>query len=184
MRGLVVLVIVIVAIVTAFTAALFWKAHNIGKIEKMLNETNKELAEHEDIIKNKLKEDIQETMNNIIQMEKENIKADIMRTMREDLQQLRDGIVTDIADCRFFSKYPSSKCKINWSGWGFTENSRPDQRVHDSEPNEDDDDDDDHDHIEQDGNIDVDDEEGRTVRWATAKTSGKTIKIKGFPGRI
>ena len=156
MRGLVVLVIVIVAIIAAFTAALFWKAHNIGKIEKMLNETNKVLAEHEDIIKNKLKEDIQETMNNIIQMEKENIKADLMRTMREDRQQeqkkLRDGIITDIADCRFFSKYPSSKCKINWSGWGFIENSRPDQRVHDSEPNEDDD----HDHMEEDGNDDED----------------------------
>ena len=173
MRGLVVLVIVIFAIVAAFSAALFWKAHNIGKIEKMLNETNKELAEHEDIIKNKLKEDIQETMNNIIQMEKENIKSDIMRTMREDLQQLRDGIVTDIADCRFFSKYPSSKCKINWSGWGFTENSRPDQRVHDSEPNENDDDDHDHDHMEEDGNIDVDDEDGEDGSVGDGKNLGE-----------
>ena len=100
-RGLVVLVIVIFAIVAAFSAALFWKAHNIGKIEKMLNETNKEVAEHEDIIKNKLKEEIQE-----------NIKADIMRTMKIDCQQDQkkgDGIMTDIAPAT-----PSSKCIINW----------------------------------------------------------------------
>ena len=42
MRGLAVLVVVIVAIIAAFTAALCWKAHNIEEIEGMLSDTRDE----------------------------------------------------------------------------------------------------------------------------------------------
>ena len=44
MGGLAVLVVVIVAIIAAFTAALCWKAHNIEEIDEMLSTTRKECA--------------------------------------------------------------------------------------------------------------------------------------------
>ena len=134
LRGLVVLMIVIVAIIAAFTAALAWKAHGIGKIEDMLNKTRVECAKQVTEIKKNVgvyKDDIQQkqqSMNEKIQKHTQKIEK------IEDLEKSISDLSLKLETC---------KCHMNRVNKEFQDvTGRPGHRVPDSDTEEYHDDDD------------------------------------------
>ena len=87
MGGLAVLVVVIVAIIAAFTAALCWKAHNIEEIEGMLSDTRDEC----DNQVARITQDVQVYKNEIHELEQQ-----LNRKIQE--QALK---ITEIENCRY-----------------------------------------------------------------------------------
>ena len=85
MSGLAVLVVVIVAIIAAFTAALCWKAHNIEEIEDMLSDTRDDcdnqvarITQDVQVYKNEIRE-LEQQLNQKIQEQALKIDAMIER---------------------------------------------------------------------------------------------------------
>ena len=91
MRGLAVLVVVIVAIIAAFTAALCWKAHNIEEIEDMLSDTRDEC----DNQVARITQDVQVYKNEIRKLEQQ-----LNRKIQD--QALK---ITEIENCRFIKRW-------------------------------------------------------------------------------
>ena len=120
MSGLAVLVVVIVAIIAAFTAALCWKAHNIEEIEDMLSDTRDEC----DNQVARITQDVQVYKNEIRELEQQ-----LNQKIQEQALKIDDMI--DRENCYYIKRHCEDDHRGGKEFQGRTEG--PFHRVHDRE---------------------------------------------------